>query len=197
MCCSMSPGVPVRFSDTVLYAADVIGPTGALVHVLGYRNKVQNRPRSSLVNRSPTGNSGNAMILPFPAIPGTMGQANVLETKRCRDILQDIADSVSPTLRSLRLPPKNASRAKKACASAIANRSPRPSRPTSGARSSAGDMPRKCPTVTSCANWRMCTEATLSRRERGRPAHQRRLAAEPSRDEMKPQKSSRGPVVPN
>jgi hypothetical protein len=154
-------------------------------------------PLSSLVNRSPTGNSGNAMILPFPAIPGTMGQANVLETKRCRDILQDIAGSVSPTLRSLRLPPKNASRAKKACASAIANRSPRPSRPTSGARSSAGDMPRKCPTVTSCANWRMCTEATLSRRERGRPAHQRRLAAEPSRDEMKPQKSSRGPVVPN
>ena len=41
MCCSVSPNTPVRFSDTVLYAAEVIGEAGEPVHVLGYQNKVQ------------------------------------------------------------------------------------------------------------------------------------------------------------
>lgn len=98
MCCSVSPGVPVRFSDTVLYAAEVIGEAGEPVHVLGYQNKVQGRigPLSSALSWLPIGHSGNAMIIPFPAMPQTMTQANVLATKNCPDVLQDMAESVSP-----------------------------------------------------------------------------------------------------
>ena len=98
MCCSVSPGVPVHFSDTVLYAAEVIGEAGEPVHVLGYQNKVQgSRRRLSLaLDRLPFGLSGNAMILPFPAQPKTMTQANVLDTINCRDILQDMANAVAP-----------------------------------------------------------------------------------------------------
>jgi hypothetical protein len=98
MCCSVSPGVPVRFSDTVLYAAEVIGEAGDPVHVLGYQNKVQGRVGllSLAVSWLPLGHSGNAMILPFPAVPRTMTRANVLDTKHCRDILQDMADAVAP-----------------------------------------------------------------------------------------------------
>ena len=36
------------------------------------------------------------MILPFPAMPKTMTQTNVVDTKNCRDILQDMADAVAP-----------------------------------------------------------------------------------------------------
>ncbi len=98
MCCSVTPGVPVRFSDTVLYAAEVIGGSGEPAHVLGYQNKVQGSIGlwSLAVGWLPLGRSGNAMILPFPAVPGTMTQANVLDTANCRDILQDMADAVAP-----------------------------------------------------------------------------------------------------
>ena len=103
MCCSISPGVPVRFSDTVLYAAEVIGPADEPVHVLGYQNKVQNGAGPSPMTGSalPVGPSGNAMILPFPAAPETMTRANVLDTKKCRNILQDMAAAVAPALRGV------------------------------------------------------------------------------------------------
>jgi len=98
MCCSVSPGVPVRFSDTVLYAAEVIGEAAEPVHVLGYQNKVQGRDGllSQAVGWLPFGDLGNAMILPFPALPKTMTQANILDTQNCRDILQNMADAVAP-----------------------------------------------------------------------------------------------------
>jgi hypothetical protein len=98
MCVSVSPGVTVRFSDTVLYAAEVIGQDGDLVHVLGYQNKVQGRAGllPSVRGWLGWGGAGNAMILPFPAEPKTMTQANVLDTQSCRDVLQDIAVAVDP-----------------------------------------------------------------------------------------------------
>ncbi len=98
MCCSVSPGVSVAFTDTVLYGAEVIGEAGEPVHVLGYQNKVQGRVGwlSQLAGWLPFGHTGNAMILPFPAVPRTMTQANVLDTASCRGILQDMADAVAP-----------------------------------------------------------------------------------------------------
>jgi hypothetical protein len=99
MCVSVSPGVRVHFSDTVLYAAEVTVGGGEPVHVLGYQNKVQGRagPSSILTSWLPLGRAGNAMILPFPAVPRTMTPANVLDTGRCRDILQDMAAAlISP-----------------------------------------------------------------------------------------------------
>jgi hypothetical protein len=92
MCCSVSPGVRVEFSDTVLYAAEVIDARGEVVHVLAYQNKARNASRqasrlSAAVASLPSVGTGNAMILPFPAARGTMTEANVLDTKRCREIL--------------------------------------------------------------------------------------------------------------
>src|SRR5437868_5342632 len=102
MCCSVSPGVSVRFTDTVLYAAEATGPDGEPVHVLGYQNRVQGGVGLSSLAAGwlPFGRPGNAMILPFPAAPGTMTRANVLDTQDCRDILQDMADAVTATRQS-------------------------------------------------------------------------------------------------
>jgi hypothetical protein len=104
MCCSVSPGIPVHFSNTVLYAAEMLQENGEIVHVLGYQNKAQNNAGRAirlggllqkLFNR-PT---GNAMILPFPAMPQSMSKANVLNTKSCPDILQNMASALAPPSR--------------------------------------------------------------------------------------------------
>jgi hypothetical protein len=39
---------------------------------------------------------GNAMVLHFPAVPGTMSQANVVDTERCPRILRDMVASLRP-----------------------------------------------------------------------------------------------------
>lgn len=109
MCCSVSPGVPVRFSDTVLYASEAAARGENIVHVLGYQNRAQNgagQPslRSAISRLLPLRGSGNAMILPFPAVPGTMTRANILDTSGCRDVLQDMANAVAPRA-MLRSPP--------------------------------------------------------------------------------------------
>lgn len=99
MCCSVTPGVIVNFSDTVLYAAEVEYPLdGEVVHVLGYQNKVQGQvgPKS-LFDWLPWGGVGNAMILPFPAVPGTMTRANVIDTSGYRDVLQHVANAIPPS----------------------------------------------------------------------------------------------------
>jgi hypothetical protein len=101
MCCSVSPGVPVHFSNTVLYAAEMSQENGEIVHVLGYQNKAQNIPVSAkpfggLLQKLFNKPTGNAMILPFPAEPQSMSKANVLNTKNCPDILQDMAKALDP-----------------------------------------------------------------------------------------------------
>lgn len=120
MCCSVSPGVPVRFSDTVLYGAEVLHPdSGRPVHVLGYQNKVQGQLRPpSIRDWLPWGGVGNAMILPFPAKLGSMTRANVVDTSGYKDVLQHVANAIPrivdddvgddswPTLRAPQSPPK-------------------------------------------------------------------------------------------
>ena len=108
MCCSVTPGVDVKFSDTILYAAEARNPEGGYVHVLGYQNVAQNDVLGfdgwslgrigKLVKtlnpfrKSPTG--GNAMILPFPALPGTMTRDNVLDAEKCPALLDDMRKAV-------------------------------------------------------------------------------------------------------
>jgi hypothetical protein len=82
-------------SSTVLYAAEVPWE-GALVHVLGYQNVVANG--GGLLSRLLRHQTGNAMILPFPAEPGSMTEANVVATEACPNILQDMSKAVSMTL---------------------------------------------------------------------------------------------------
>jgi hypothetical protein len=101
MCCSVSPGVPVHFSNTVLYAAEMLQENGDFVHVLGYQNKAQNHVGKAkriggLLQKFFNTPTGNAMILPFPAVPQSMSKANVLNTKNCPDILQSMAKALTP-----------------------------------------------------------------------------------------------------
>lgn len=116
MCCSVTPGVEVEFSRTVLYGAEV-KIQEEIVHVLGYQNQVGKKlvPKSqvdaadnqsfSIVDKAKqvffsffnkySVMTGNAMLLPFPAQPKTMTQANVLDTKNCKKVLQDISKAVT------------------------------------------------------------------------------------------------------
>jgi len=92
MCVSVSPRVRVHFSDTILYAAEVCGRGKArdkMLHVLGYENTVQNALNGN-------GHQGNAMLLPLPAVPGTMTQANCIPTEQCPRILHDYAEALFP-----------------------------------------------------------------------------------------------------
>jgi hypothetical protein len=76
-----------RLSNTILYAAEVRPNGGEVVHVLGYQNSLQNLA----TNGAP---HGNAMILPFPAVPRTMTQKNVVPTDDCPRILENLAETV-------------------------------------------------------------------------------------------------------
>lgn len=80
-------------ASTVLYAAEV-DAGGERVHVLGYQNKVANKtsPLARLMGKG----GGNAMILPFPAEPGSMTRENVLDTEHCPNILQDMKRALEP-----------------------------------------------------------------------------------------------------
>lgn len=85
MCCSLGPA---RLSNTTIYAKEAMHPSGYLVHVVGYENKAQN-----------LASGPNAMILPLPALPGSMGKANVLDTSAAPRILKDMAEAVTPKYR--------------------------------------------------------------------------------------------------
>jgi len=81
MCCSVSPAV---FTNTRLYAAEAMRD-GNIVHVLGYQNQARNHH-----------DGPNAMILPFPAKPGTMSKGNVVETTDFPKILEDMERAITP-----------------------------------------------------------------------------------------------------
>lgn len=81
MCCTAAPA---RLSNTILYAAEIREHT----HVLGYQNTVQNLAPGP-----------NAMILPFPAIPGSMTRENVISTEYCPNLLKDMAQAIVPSRR--------------------------------------------------------------------------------------------------
>ncbi len=94
-----------ELSDTTLYAAEVDTPNGVR-HVLGYQNQVQSLAKptiykqpaltwDSIMNPHASG-VGNAMILPFPAKPGTMTKNSVISTEKCPNILKDMAEAIQP-----------------------------------------------------------------------------------------------------
>jgi hypothetical protein len=90
---------PAQFSATTVYAGEV-ARNGEVVHVVGYGNTVASRtaePRSGVLRRllgSPARDGGNAMVLHFPAVPGTMSQSNALDTARCPHLLRDMVIAV-------------------------------------------------------------------------------------------------------
>ncbi|MEK9195605.1 MAG: hypothetical protein AAB975_04460, partial [Patescibacteria group bacterium] len=100
-----------RLSQTTIY----VGVSKAFtndhlnLHVCGYQNRVQDGHAGTIMmmksRRSMgTANSGNAMILPFPAIPGTMSQKNFLTgMDACPHVLQDMAATIKSEARSLSL----------------------------------------------------------------------------------------------
>lgn len=75
MCISTAPA---HLSNTIIYAAEVQGPSGDVRHVIGYQNKASNDRH----NRGP-----NAMLLPLPAV-GHLGPDNVVNGKDFPDILK-------------------------------------------------------------------------------------------------------------
>lgn len=95
MCVAVAPA---RFGDTIVYAGEA-RHNGEVVHVAGYQNSAQSlvRPppeRRSWLERifggSDRPRTGNAMILHFPAQPGSMTQANVIDTAGCPKLLDDM-----------------------------------------------------------------------------------------------------------
>jgi hypothetical protein len=93
MCVSAAPA---RFSRTIVFAGEA-QRNGSIVHVLGYQNTAQNRigqRRRFAPWRSST--VGNAMLLHFPATPGSMSQANVVDTESCPHILSDMVKALFP-----------------------------------------------------------------------------------------------------
>jgi hypothetical protein len=70
-----------ELSDTIIYAAEARRPSGEIVHVLGYQNKV-------------SGAKGpNAMLLPFPAA-GTVGRGNLVNAAEFAGVLGDYDEAV-------------------------------------------------------------------------------------------------------
>lgn len=80
-CCSLHRA---HFSSTIGYAGETT-KDGKVVHLLGYQNTV--------VNRNAKG--GNAMLLPIPAVKGTMTKSNILDTSKAKHILEDMRRAVS------------------------------------------------------------------------------------------------------
>ena len=112
MCCALTIDIDVDFSKTIVYGAETIHPEiNRIVHVLGYQNTVQNNVKRTPISSAPDKHSnflsrffdsfgrnprfeiglGNAMLLPFPAKPGTMSKKSVIDTEDFPDILTDIS----------------------------------------------------------------------------------------------------------
>ena len=100
MCVAVAPA---RFSQTVVYAGEA-RRNGDLIHVAGYQNVAQGVRvpvlrrglLDRLLGRRPPLQTGNAMILHFPAVPGSMSQDNVLDTTDCPRILEDMVRALKP-----------------------------------------------------------------------------------------------------
>jgi len=119
MCVSLAPAI---LSKTTLVVGEA-KRRGRSVHVLGYQNTAQSLAPIPQVLRAggpgpgldhfaaliqagkaggkpkPKSATGNAMILPFPALE-RMGPANLIDTSRSKRVLKDIAETVRPMSRS-------------------------------------------------------------------------------------------------
>lgn len=78
MCCTAQPAV---LTNTTIYAAEAMHPTEGLVHVVGYQNKAHSI-------------GPNAMMLPIPAVPGTVTPANLVNAASFKDILNEYSEAV-------------------------------------------------------------------------------------------------------
>ncbi len=113
MCCTLAKA---RLSNTILYAGKSAGFDDQVTHMLGYQNTVQNlsvikNDRASLDWDYPNPSweskgSGNAMILPIPAIPGSMGRGNIVSTEKCPNILKDMERALRPNPNTLSAGPR-------------------------------------------------------------------------------------------
>ena len=86
-CCSMAPA---HFSKTRVLAAEVV-KDGKVYHLLGYQNTAQN-----LVKAKPGQPTGNAMLLPLPAVGGSVKPENILDTTSGPHILEDMETAARP-----------------------------------------------------------------------------------------------------
>lgn len=95
-----------HLSKTTLFVGQVQTQDHGLVHMCGYQNKVQNliSKRQGIYDSweqyrgEDYGKKacGNAMILPFPAVPGTMSKKNFLTgMDACPHVLEDMATAVN------------------------------------------------------------------------------------------------------
>ncbi len=87
MCVSSAPA---ELTGTQLYAGR--DPVNAELQVLVYANVARNQAPGP-----------NAMLLHFPAIPGTMSPASVLPTDGCHHIMEDMVEAARPKTRSMSL----------------------------------------------------------------------------------------------
>ncbi len=95
MCVSMAPA---EFRRTIVYAGEA-RRNGEVVHVAGYQNTVSNlarQPATRWWRRLRRPPAGNAMILHFPAVAGTMTQDNVVATDGLPHLLTDMLVALSP-----------------------------------------------------------------------------------------------------
>lgn len=86
-CCSLAPA---HFSQTKGYAG-VCFRDGKRLHLLAYQNTAANANSSG----------GNAMLLPIPAVAGSMSQRNILDTSRFEHFLDDMEFAIIPRQTSL------------------------------------------------------------------------------------------------
>lgn len=77
-CCSLAPA---EFIKTYGWVGE-LEKNGKLIHVLAYENVAYNRS-----------GSGNAMILPIPAVEGTLTSKNLLEGHQFRSVVKDLYNS--------------------------------------------------------------------------------------------------------
>lgn len=86
-CCSLAPA---HFSKTIGLTAE-IQKDGQVYHLLGYQNTAVNLNARS---------GGNALLLPIPAVSGSMTPANILDTSSSPNLLKDMWRTVHPVTRN-------------------------------------------------------------------------------------------------
>src|SRR5687767_6941497 len=100
MCVSLHPA---QFSRTKGLAAKARRGRKT-IHLLGDQNTVSNAGGSAAsadFGWQREGNApatGNAMLLPIPAKPGTMTEKNVLDTSSCPNFLKDMERAILPAV---------------------------------------------------------------------------------------------------
>src|SRR4029450_10986595 len=96
MCVSLRPA---HFSKTKGLAVEARRGR-KVVHLLGYQNTVANLASDADFgwSRSSSTGTGNAMLLPIPAKPGTMTEKNVIDASSAPNCLKDVERAIMPAV---------------------------------------------------------------------------------------------------